>query len=138
MDSAPFYEGLHFRATPDHLAAHHLEGSECCLIHADNPLSGTAGVWLNPNVRVGYSRPAFDHVHPVDGTFWVSAVSAWLGLWKNRLLRVTTNPWFKEHVVAQRQAHWQAEDAEVRHEPGGFCLINEMQVLVGNGWAHRD
>lgn len=22
------------------------------------------------------------------------------------------------------------------HEPGVFCLINEMQVLVGNGWAH--
>src|SRR5438270_8111059 len=34
----PFYRDppLSFRGIPDSLAIHHLEGSECCLIHADN------------------------------------------------------------------------------------------------------
>ena len=49
----PFYKSppLSFRGIPDSLAVHHLEGSECCLIHADNELSTVKGVWLNPNVR---------------------------------------------------------------------------------------
>ncbi|KAJ4396833.1 hypothetical protein N0V93_001055 [Gnomoniopsis smithogilvyi] len=55
FDAAPFYgeEPLRFRAIPDSLADFHLEGSECCLIHADNPLSAreSSGVWLNPNRR---------------------------------------------------------------------------------------
>ncbi|BAE60536.1 unnamed protein product [Aspergillus oryzae RIB40] len=51
MDAAPFYQHppLKFRGISDSLAKSHLEGSECCLIHADNPLSREKGVWLNPN-----------------------------------------------------------------------------------------
>lgn len=54
MDASAFYDqNLTFRGIPDDLASLHLEGSECCLIHADNPLSHSKGVFLNPNVRVG-------------------------------------------------------------------------------------
>ncbi|OAQ97990.1 hypothetical protein LLEC1_03544 [Akanthomyces lecanii] len=76
MPADPFVSPtkLRFRGIPDSLALQHLEGSECCLIHADNPLSKTLGAW-------------------------------------------------------------QKEDS-ARHEPGVFCLINEMQVLAENGWAH--
>ncbi|KAB5580844.1 polysaccharide export protein [Coniochaeta sp. 2T2.1] len=56
FDSTPFYANppLQFRGIDDSLADLHLEGSECCLIHADNVLSRDPdkGVWLNPNVRV--------------------------------------------------------------------------------------
>ncbi|KAL9070523.1 MAG: hypothetical protein Q9161_004820 [Pseudevernia consocians] len=61
FDAAPFYDPnrLKFRGVPDSLALHHVEGSECCLIHVDNPLTQSHGVWLNPNVRVGYSPEAY-------------------------------------------------------------------------------
>ncbi|EGS21769.1 uncharacterized protein CTHT_0036360 [Thermochaetoides thermophila DSM 1495] len=57
-------QGLKFRGIDDSLAVYHLEGSECCLIHADNPASRTKGVFLNPAVRVGYNRKAYETVHP--------------------------------------------------------------------------
>lgn len=55
-----FYKNpsLRFRGIPDSLALHHLEGLERCLIHADNSLTLTRGVWLNPNVRVSYNSKA--------------------------------------------------------------------------------
>jgi hypothetical protein len=61
MDAAPFYvteNRLAFRGIPDSLSLHRLEGSECCLIHKDNPVTPTKGVFLNPNVRVGYNATA--------------------------------------------------------------------------------
>ncbi|EFY90951.1 polysaccharide export protein (CAP59) [Metarhizium acridum CQMa 102] len=53
MPAEPFVSStkLRFRGVPDSLANYHLEGSECCLIHADNPLSRTLGVYLNPKVK---------------------------------------------------------------------------------------
>ncbi|KAL9009951.1 MAG: hypothetical protein Q9173_005067 [Seirophora scorigena] len=65
FDAAPFYHTppLRFRGIPDSLARYHIEGSECCLVHADNPLTSIRGVWLNPNVRVGYSAEAYEEVH---------------------------------------------------------------------------
>ncbi|KAL2022899.1 hypothetical protein VTK56DRAFT_4430 [Thermocarpiscus australiensis] len=128
-------QGLKFRGIADSLAAFHLEGSECCLVHADNPASRTKGVFLNPAVRVGYSRKAYDAVHPQEGSSWLSLSQIWLGLWKNRLARWFTTPWFKEHRVHRRVERWE-HAAEGREEKGEVCLINEMQVLVHNGWAH--
>lgn len=54
FDAKPFYNSppLSFPAIPDTLAAKHIEGSECCLIHFDNELSASKGVWLNPSLRV--------------------------------------------------------------------------------------
>ncbi|KNG82967.1 putative polysaccharide export protein (CAP59) [Aspergillus nomiae NRRL 13137] len=137
MNAAPFYQHspLKFRGISDSLARSHLEGSECCLIHADNPLSREKGVWLNPNVRVGYNSPAYLAVNPVENS-WLSSFSIASGVWKNRLLRWFTTPWFKENIVWMRL--WKWEKLSGRNiEPGPFCLVNEMQVLTENGWAHR-
>ena len=135
MPAEPFTSSsqLRFRAVPDSLAKHHLEGSECCLIHADNPLSKTRGVFLNPRVRVGYNPPAYETTHPKSGT-WVSTWEIFKGIWANRLKRWTTIT-FEGWVVRKRVAEWEKEESGNR-EPGEFCLINEMQVLVDNGWAH--
>lgn len=134
---------LLFRGIPDSLAGYHLEGSECCLIHADNPLSASRGVWVNPNVRVGYQGDAYDAVHPSDSRAWLSWWDIWAGLWRNRLRRLTTTPAIKEWRARNLVQQW-TWAAVVRKDPGAgarvergtFCLINEMQVLVENGWAH--
>ncbi|KAK4226566.1 cryptococcal mannosyltransferase 1-domain-containing protein [Podospora fimiseda] len=130
--------GLKFRGVSDTLATYHLEGSECCLIHADNPASKAKGVFLNPHVRVGYNKEAYTTVHPEDGASWLSLWQIWFGIWKNRVARWTTTSWFKEQRVISRISGWRRSGlpGETREEKGGFCLINEMQVVVYNGWAH--
>lgn len=135
MSADPFISKppLRFRGIADSLAHYHLEGSECCLIHADNPLSGSRGVYLNPNVRVGYNGPAYDAVNPINN--WLSTWQAFWAIWENRLRRWTSTPVFKEWVVQRRVQRWKAGH-ERNQEPGEFCLINEMQVLIENGWAH--
>jgi hypothetical protein len=64
MNAQPFYgsKPLQFRGIDDALAAMHLEDSECCLIHSDNPESATKGVWLSPNVRVAYTEEAYRQI----------------------------------------------------------------------------
>jgi len=123
---------LRFRGIPDSLATSHVEASECCLIHADNPLSETKGVFLNPNVKVGYNGSAFDAVNSPEAT--MSPFDIWVAVWKSRILRLFTSPIFKELVVRQRMWKWASETKE--QENGGFCLINEMQILYEKGWKH--
>lgn len=141
MNAAPFYaetNPLRFRGIPDSLATSHLEGSECCLIHTDNALSSSKGVWLNPNVRVGYNSHAYDLVNPRDGkaaNAWVGTATVLHGSWENRVLRWLTTTWFEDSTVRRRVGKWRDEGGE-REETGVACLINEMQVLVANGWAH--
>jgi hypothetical protein len=135
MDAEPFISQtpLRFRGIPDSLALEHLEGSECCLIHADNRLSSEKGVYLNPKVRVGYNQHAYDMVHSAPS--WLSSYQIFVGLWSNRLRRWVTTQWFKQYVIQRRLSKWEKQNQE-NVEPGVFCLINEMQVLVHNGWAH--
>ena len=134
MDAAPFYgDNLTFRGIADSLAATHVEGSECCLIHTDNPLSQTKGVWLNPRVRVGYSGEAYDAVNAKSP--WLSDFEILRGSWENRLSRWFTTTWFKTRIVNCRLSAWRKQDP-AHEEIGTSCLINEMQVLVANGWAH--
>lgn len=138
MDAAPFYnttQPLSFRGVPDSLAELHLEGSECCLVHAENPLSRSEGVWLNTNVRVGYSGSAYNAVNSAAGDSWVSVRAILWGSWENRLLRWFTTSFFKERIVSRRVSWWEAKN-QGHSEIGRFCLINEMQILVWNGWAH--
>jgi hypothetical protein len=137
MDASPFYgkSPLKFRGIPDSLAQSHVEGSECCLIHADNPLSREKGVWLNPNVRVGYNPHAYAAVNS-DESSWLSSLSILGGLWQNRLMRWFTTEWFKENIVKGRLSEWK-EQSSGNQEIGPFCLVNEMQVLIEKGWAHR-
>ncbi|KAG8529677.1 uncharacterized protein KY384_005158 [Bacidia gigantensis] len=146
FDAAPFYSthssqeneqtstpGLRFRGISDALSMKHLEGSECCLVHVDNPLSSTRGVWVNPNVRVGYSLEAYEAMHPKDGQ-WPGSWGTIAGAWRNRVMRWATSPRIKEGVVRRRVDAHGKESGE--KEKGEVCLINEMQVLRGNGWAH--
>ncbi|KAK4144577.1 glycosyltransferase [Dichotomopilus funicola] len=147
--------GLRFRGLPDSLAASHLEASECCLIHADNHIASRArGVFVNPAVRVGYNRAAYDSVHPFaaaappagdegnsesgvrsNGGSWVSLRQIYFGLWKNRLARWLMTPWFEERQVKGRIERW-AKQEPGREEKGGFCAVDEMQIVVNNGWKH--
>ncbi|KAK1969923.1 hypothetical protein LY78DRAFT_722861 [Colletotrichum sublineola] len=144
MPAAPFLVSrasgrrrLEFRAVPDSLAeGKHLEASECCLIHADNPLSESLGVFLNPRVRVGYSPAAYEATHPRDsGDSWLSLWRIVVGTWESRVRRLLTSDQVKKWVVRKRVAEWEAEE-NGRQEKGVHCLINEGQVLVYNGWAH--
>lgn len=144
MDAAPFTaaeQPLKFRGIPDQLAAQHLEGSECCLIHADNPLSDSKGVWLNTNVRTAYNAAAYDIVNSTPHGVWPSPKERIMGMWHNRLARLFGGicaP-MEDWVVRRRVQSWMAEQQAAgmpNEEAGMHCLINEMQVLVGNGWEH--
>ena len=135
FDAEPWtgIDKLEFRGVPDSLASYHLEGSECCLVHADNPLTPSRGVWLNPRVRVGYGPAAYEVVHASEP--WPALGAAFRGSWKNRIARWTTTTRFKKNTVERRIESWASQDKS-RFEMGKMCLINEMQVLVENGWAH--
>ena len=135
MSASPFLASppLRFRGIPDSLAEYHLEGSECCLIHRDNPLSVEKGVYLNPLVRVGYSGPAYTATHPMIN--WLSVKRILQGLWVNRLRRWGITTWLKEAVVRRRIESWRVLGAR-NEERGGICIINEMQILHRYGWAH--
>ncbi|CRK12798.1 hypothetical protein BN1723_009799 [Verticillium longisporum] len=140
MPAAPFTspiesKRLRFRAIPDSLAQLHLEASECCLIHADNPLSADLGVYLNPRVRVGYNVMAYAATHPEPGRSWLSGWAIGRGRTVNRLLGWFTSTRFTDRRVDDRLARWKAKDKD-RHEPGRACLINEAQFLAPNGWMH--
>lgn len=132
FDAEPFLRAsnpLRFRGIRDSLAKYHLEGSECCLVHYDNSLTASKGVWLNPNVRVGYSGDAYDAVRQ-----WPTMGEAIKGLFKVYLASLLNLP-LRDRKIAARVKKWETEDKEI-YEPGFDCLINEMQVLVHNGWAH--
>lgn len=138
MDAEAFYgRSLAFRGVADSLAANHIEGSECCLIHADNPFTWKKGVWLNPSVRVGYTSQAYDAVHTSASSSgpWISTFRVIYGSWMNRIWRWTSTPRFKDRTVQSRLEAWRAK-SNMHFESGDFCLVDEMQVLVSNGWAH--
>jgi len=146
FDAAPFYAtptspGLKFRGLPDDLAQSHLEASECCLIHMDNMLSAEKGVYLNPNVRVTYNADAYKAVHPENGE-WPTQWQKVVGVWKNRCLRWVRWPsrYLERRLVRGRIDRWIAkppgENGQKNSEVGRACTVDEMQVLVSNGWKH--
>ncbi len=124
---------LQFRGIPDSLARHHLEASECCLVHVDNPLSVTKGVWLNPDVRVGYSHKAYEAVH--QDAIWPPLGESIRGVWMNRFRRWLVPTAIKSSMITQKVNNWMKGISD-NYEPGVDCLVNEMQVLIANGWAH--
>lgn len=143
FQAEPFYKDptLRFRGTPDSLAESHLEGSECCLIHIDNKLSAKRGVWLNPNVRVAYNDEAHKVVNP-DTQIWPSPTARMRGVWSNRLARWagSIQRQLERYVVKRRVRLWRRKEGRkeetVLPKDEEVCLINEMQVLVANGWKH--
>lgn len=124
---------LRFRATTDSLASHHVEGSECCLIHADNPDSLSKGVFMNPKVRIGYNKAAYQKVHST--TSWLSTWEILWGLWANRIRRAITSTWWEQWVIDSRLRKWRLQNPG-DNELGWFCLVDEMQVLHKIGWEH--
>lgn len=142
FDSSPFYADppLQFRGIDDSLADLHLEGSECCLIHADNVLTHDPdkGVWLNPNVRVGYNVPVYQ---AVKGKRFPGPFATVVGGWANRWLRVMgrIKHDLEQLTVQRRLDQWRSETPTgelSRTEVGVACLINEMQIMWQNGWKH--
>ncbi|KAI0160377.1 glycosyltransferase family 69 protein [Xylariaceae sp. FL1272] len=140
FDSDPFYADppLKFRGIDDSLADLHVEGSECCLVHADNYLSVNKGVWLNPNVRVGYTVDAYSKIrrNRFPGPLWTI-----IGAWTNRIVsgRAAIQAQLETRVIAKRLEQWRSETPageRARYEPGAVCLINEMQIMWANGWKH--
>jgi hypothetical protein len=153
--------GLKFRGLDDSLASEHLEGSECCLIHSDNEhMRSEKGNWINPNVRVAFNASTYGKVNPgvtvkaditdevhgftyPDGRKgqWPGSYEAVVGVWKNRIVRWLGGllRWSESRDVRRRVRRWVKkgkESGEKREERGVECLVNEMQVLYGNGWMH--
>ncbi len=150
--AAPLYDAeaqgrrVEYRGVEDSLAEKHVEGSECCFIHADMAASMEGrgeeprGIWLNPNVRVGYNAEAYRVVNPGSGS-WPTGWRRVKGVWNNRIRR-----WFggprrakKSREALARVEGWIEEGrtmGENREEVGDFCLIDEMQVLFQAGWQH--
>lgn len=145
----PFYEAgrgrLGYRGAEDGLAQRHIEGSECCFVHADlEKYLGTTGkregIWVNPNVRVGFNEEAYKSANPKGGG-WPGAGDRVLGTWKNRLVRWFRHSWRRESAdkVVARIEQWIAEgkeSGEEREEVGDYCLVDETQVLFEAGWMH--
>ncbi|KAF1913680.1 cryptococcal mannosyltransferase 1-domain-containing protein [Ampelomyces quisqualis] len=123
---------LRFRGLPDSLAASHLEASECCLIHADNPLSTSRPILLNPNVKVGYNRSAYDAVHSKDAI--MSPFQIYRAMWENRMRRWLSMSWLRDANIQKSITAWTKVTGE--SERGGFCAINEMQIIMERGWKH--
>lgn len=159
VDAAPYYDrirgdehghrmyaGLRFRGVSDSLAVQHLEASECCLIHADLVAHGHGkkGIFLNPAVRVGYDAHAYALTHIGQEEGFMSLWDYVMGAWKNRLVRwknngVSSSAGQNMKDVYRRISKWEAEGAkngEHRKEAGDFCTIDEMHILVENGWKH--
>src|SRR5687768_15766471 len=108
MPAEPFISSppLRFRGIPDSLASFHLEASECCLIHIDNPLRHQKQIYVNPHVLVGYSGEAYDAVHPQE--LLLSSWQVFKALWENRIRRWVTSPLLKEWGVKRRVKEWKA------------------------------
>lgn len=142
MDTTSFYNGLTFRGIPDSLASKHLEGSECCLIHADMNASTPhhSGIYVNPAARVGYTPEAYDLTHFGNQETFLSATQYVLAMYLHRLNRVRTTSARKQMgVVTKRVAKWkqyEENSLEKREEVGEMCLIDEMHLLIWNGWKH--
>lgn len=146
----PFYDAgrrrLEYRGAEDGLAQRHVEGSECCFIHAEleqylkRQGRKREGIWVNPNVRVGFNEQAYYSANPIGGG-WPGAADRVIGTWKNRLVR-----WFGHskrkkatEKMLSRVGEWIAEgkeSGEERKEVGDYCLVDEMQVLFEAGWMH--
>jgi hypothetical protein len=147
FNAKPFFEKLVFRGIDDSLAEYHLEGSESCLIHIDNPLSPEMGVWVNPEVRVGYSKEAYDAVH--KSLQWPDGASLGIVWFRDLVLRLRFRGtfwlrWMQDGRISRRVGRWAGTGGirggtvsrKGKEEAGLMCLINEMQVLVENGWKH--
>ncbi|KAL8987443.1 MAG: hypothetical protein Q9177_003348 [Variospora cf. flavescens] len=145
FDAAPFQDPtrpLRFRGIPDSLAQLHVEASECCTIHFDNPLSTSRGVWINPAVRVGYSPAAYNAVSAVQGgddkSIWPTKSELRWGYWSSKWVWWLRDPGRRLSVWKTRYRihRWQRDHAQEK-EPALSCGSDLAMVLTPNGWAMR-
>ncbi|EME86352.1 glycosyltransferase family 69 protein, partial [Pseudocercospora fijiensis CIRAD86] len=130
MDSEAFYgRSLQFRGVDDSLAEYHIEGSECCLIHADNPFSWKKGVWVNPIVRVGYSGEAYEAMHNSG----VSTFRVIYGSWMNRIWRWTSAGMIVMAIEAASQLADPNEEVLGEVEPLQVMLENDLLYTFYRG-----
>lgn len=133
FDATPFQDPTHplrFRAINDTLAQSFVEASECCLVHYDNPLSASKGVWMNPDVRVAYSRARYDAVHPPSG--WPSPAAITFGrffFWFTTVLKENAR---HAEVIDRRYKAW-TQKSKLNMEIGSDCLSKQMMVISEKG-----
>ncbi|KAL8946424.1 MAG: hypothetical protein Q9222_007185, partial [Ikaeria aurantiellina] len=137
---AELLERNRFRGIPDSLAQHHVEASECCLVHYDNPLSRTKGVYINPAVRVAYSAKAYAAVSTLTNNGkamvrWPARSELMWGYWRSKWSWWMRDPGpaFK---IGLRTYRWKRANPTAA-EPGLPCLSDLAMVLASNGWAMR-
>lgn len=142
FDAAPFQQGegsLSFRTIPDSLAQYHVEASECCVVHYDNPLSLSKGVFINPGVRVAYSAEAYRAVASsptkTKGN-WPTGYELQWGNWRGKWIRWWARDWAAAIKVWSRVMRWRRDYPGVE-EPALNCVSDLAMVLTGNGWAMR-
>jgi hypothetical protein len=83
-------------------------------------------------VIVGYNGSAYEAMHSPEAIMSPFQIS--VATWENRLRRLLTWTWLKELKVRQIIGMWMDNTGET--EPGAFCTINEMQVIMERGWKH--
>lgn len=133
FEAEPFQstsEPLRFRSIPDSLAKFHVEASECCLIHYDNPISSTVGVWINPDVRVGYSSEAYAAV--TRGGEWPSTSELRWGKWKSKWTWWIRDP-IPHLKTSLRVWLWRRRFPNIS-EPGIACVQDIAMVITADGW----
>ena len=113
---------LQFRSLPDHLVEFfQLDAHEGCLLHVDNPLTASLGVYVNPRVRVTRTRTGYRAAHRrgADEPDWLSAWWIVRGTWAGRIRRLLHGA--PENVPEARVARWR-EGNPGAEEPGLYCL----------------
>lgn len=128
--AAPFLPptNLRFRSIGDDLAWYHVEASERCLIHYDNPDTPKKGVWLNPKVRVAYSKKMWERVKEMPLKGWRRP--KWILKGEDNKARLPRS----NKVIESRVKKWGGKEEAVE------CLVEQVQVVVmeGGGMAVED
>ncbi|CAD0086077.1 unnamed protein product, partial [Aureobasidium mustum] len=133
-------EPIRFRASADYWDA-----SECCLIHADLEAavqrsgSSSAGIYLNPYIRVAYSSKTFSLLH-IGRRF--EHLFAPLQKLLSMSLGLPAETPRRMQEVGEQYADMVWESGGFRNVtrvalPGGFCEIKQLLVL-GEGNAIRE
>lgn len=110
-----------------------MEASECCLVHYDNPFTSTAGVWINPAVRDGYSVEAYNAVTQQE---WPTRHERRWGNWRSRWVW-----WWRRDPLPGLKARWRTWRWRQRfrnvQELGMPCVQDIAMVLTPEGYRMR-
>lgn len=137
FDARPFQatEPLRFRATTDT----YWDASECCLIHADLMKSGTinqdgsyVGIYMNPFVRVGYSKWTLNWLH------FVRRFEHLFSIPQNIVNHIVGLPWINPRRIEEPGATvqdkvWVPDNAT---ETGG-SFQTETRKATGDGFCGK-